>query len=605
MRKKVLISLLILIVATTALTACNKRNKPTPSATYGDIYVQHGGFSKKTSVDSARTITLDKGVIPYYTGKNDKREYTDAYDKENGVLKVRKDTLGEDGKTVVSSTFGFISLKTKKLIGQDVKFNSDFFVENGFIGVNFSGTYELYKSDGTLLHQVSATSKNVSEMFMTLSENYYAVSNGNDDWQIYSAKNLLVPVAGGKKFNTKYVDQSDNKEYSVSYIAVDDYIVETRMVKASWTNPNGSILDIIVYDALSGKELTSFFRGLTPKTGTIRASFYLGNGKFYCYEQNNSTKDDGYQYKVLTNPEKENVDERYSYHKISVWTYDVRTSTKTLIVPDRIFSTIINKYYKKDVGRDISNYINEGYSWVSVGISRDKDRVATQNQQYVIDSDLNIYVSLNDKSGSATNYDKGSSDYRYVKLTFIDGYGFDEESSGDLIIYDTKGNTVFRKEGDYSKMFYNNGIVTALKNVKGTKYAVAYKLDGTVVFDETRGYADLVGGNFNNDRIAFYGKYTIVKKGTGYFLVDNNGRDIGNPSLKDMFFRTDSYGAQTPFFFNGVYVTKDTTNKLGLKNYDGDIIFENKFESVIIDSRKYGEVIFYAKENDTWKVYFL
>lgn len=132
---------------------------------------------------------------------------------------------------------------------------------------------------------------------------------------------------------------------------------------------------------------------------------------------------------------------------------------------------------------------------------------------------MNIYVSLSDKSGSATRYDEGSNDYRYVKLTFVDGYGFDEDSTSDLIIYDKQGNTVLRKEGTYSKVFYNNGIVTAVKEVAdGSKYVVAYKLDGTVVFDETRKYSDIVGSTYNNDRLAFVGKYAMVKKARHTFL---------------------------------------------------------------------------------------
>ena len=240
---------------------------------------------------------------------------------------------------------------------------------------------------------------------------------------------------------------------------------------------------------------------------------------------------------------------------------------------------------------------------VSVAITRDADRVATQDQQYVIDSNMNIYVSLSDKSGSATRYDEGSNDYRYVKLTFVDGYGFDEDSTSDLIIYDKQGNTVLRKEGTYSKVFYNNGIVTAVKEVAdGSKYVVAYKLDGTVVFDETRKYSDIVGSTYNNDRLAFVGKYAMVKKGTTYLLVDNTGRDVGNPSVSDMY--TTKRGA---FFFNGVYVTQDKkTLKFGLKNYDGDVIFENQFKEVIIDAKRFGDVAFYAKdENGVWNVYFV
>ena len=201
MRKKVLLSLLILIIAASVLTACNsgsgKKNKgkdKNPAVTYGDIYVQHGGFYKKTSVDNARTITLPEGLMPYYEEKgtvNTYKEYVDAYDKENGVFKVRKDILGENGK-VASSRYGFVSLKTKNLIGSGAVYSADFFVENGFIGAYNADTnkYELFRNDGTRLNvPVSADSKKTSEMFMTLSEDYFALSDGNNSWQIYAANN--------------------------------------------------------------------------------------------------------------------------------------------------------------------------------------------------------------------------------------------------------------------------------------------------------------------------------------------------------------------------------------------------------------------------------
>lgn len=607
MRKKVLLSLLILIIAASVLTACNKNKGNNPAVTYGDIYVQHGGIVRKTDYDHNRSFTLPEGLKPYYVVNKSTTEYTDAYDRENGVLKVRKDTYNEDGDKVVSYRVGFISLKTKQIIGNGAVYSSDFFVQNGFIGAynTETATYEFYRNDGTLLRSVKADSKKTTDMFMTLSEEYVALSNGNDDWQIYYAGNTASPVAGGKRFTTYYCDADSDKDYTVSYIVADNYLIATRMIKASSVFSKDAVVDVIAYDLASGNEITSMFKGIGAyKSGATRAAYYLGGGKFYCYEQMSSTKDDGYQYKVLTDPDEEELDDRYSYYKISVWTYDMTTGAKTLIVPDRIFSTIVNKYYKKSVGNDLSAYINNGYSWVSVAITRDSDRVATQDQQYVIDSNLNIYVSLSDKSGSATRYDEGSDDYRYVKLTFIDGYGFDEDSTGDLIVYDKQGNTVLRKEGTYSKVFYNNGIVTAIKEVAdGNKYAVAYKLDGTVVFDETRKYADIVGSTYNNDRMAFVGKYAVVKKGTSYLLVDSNGRDVGNPSIDDMFLNKKSQ----PFFFNGVYVTQDKkTLKFGLKNYDGDVILENQFSEIVIDSRKYGDVVFYAKdENGVWNVYFV
>lgn len=607
MRKKVLLSLLILIIAASVLTACNKDKDKNPAVTYGDIYVQHGGIVRKTDYDHDRSFVLDEGLMPYYEKKstfNTYDEYAAAYDKENGVLKVRKDTKNEKDNGD-SYRVGFVSLKTKRLIGGGAVYSADFFVENGFIGAHNpeTSTYELFRNDGTVLYSGKSTAKKTSEMFMTLSEDYYALSDGNDSWQIYAANNSASPVAGGKKFSTDYFDEQAQKTYDVSYIVADNYIIATRMIKATW-GPKVAVVDVVAYDLASGNEITSMFKGIGAySSGAIRAAYYLGGGKFYCYERTSSTKDDGYQYKVF-DPDEKDPEKQYTYHKIMVWTYDMATGKKTLVIPDRIFSVIVNKYYKQSVKGDIREYINNGYSWVSVAITRDADRVATQDQQYVIDSNLNIYVSLSDKSGSATRYDEDSNDYRYVKLTFVDGYGFDEDSTADLIIYDKQGNTVLRKEGTYSKVFYNNGIVTAVKEVEdGSKYVVAYKLDGTVVFDETRKYSDIAGSNYNNDRLAFVGKYAMVKKGTTYYLVDNTGRDIGNPSVSDMFINKNNQ----PLFFNGVYVTQDKkTSKFGLKNYDGDVIFENIFTSVIIDARKYGDVIFYAKdENGVWNVYFV
>ena len=91
MRKKVLLSLLILIIAASVLTACNKGKDKNPAVTYGDIYVQHGGIVRKTDYDHDRSFVLPEGLMPYYEEKgtvNTYKEYVDAYDKENGCVEL-------------------------------------------------------------------------------------------------------------------------------------------------------------------------------------------------------------------------------------------------------------------------------------------------------------------------------------------------------------------------------------------------------------------------------------------------------------------------------------------------------------------------------------
>lgn len=155
------------------------------------------------------------------------------------------------------------------------------------------------------------------------------------------------PLLAAKVFNLLF-RRAGAKAYDVSYIVADNYIIATRMIKATSVFSKDAVVDVVAYDLASGNEITSLFNGVGAySSGAIRAAYYLGGDKFYCYEQTSSTKDDGYQYKVLTKPEEEEIDKRYTYYKISVWTYDMKSGAKTLIVPDRIFSTIVNKYYKR------------------------------------------------------------------------------------------------------------------------------------------------------------------------------------------------------------------------------------------------------------------
>ena len=93
-----------------------------------------------------------------------------------------------------------------------------------------------------------------------------------------------------------------------------------------------------------------------------------------------------------------------------------------------------------------------------------------------------------------------------------------------------------------------------------------------------------------------------MRKNRNYYLVDSSGNDAGNPDISDMY-----VSSGTAYFFSGVYMSKDkTTGKLGLKTYDGTVIYDNVFSSAVIDKRNFGKVVFYGCDADgNWTVYLV
>lgn len=99
------------------LTACNKGKDKNPAVTYGDIYVQHGGIVRKVDYDHDRSFVLPEGLMPYYEEKgtvNTYKEYVNAYDKENGVLRSGKTSSARTARSLRPGTVSS-ALKRKPL----------------------------------------------------------------------------------------------------------------------------------------------------------------------------------------------------------------------------------------------------------------------------------------------------------------------------------------------------------------------------------------------------------------------------------------------------------------------------------------------------------
>lgn len=588
MRKKLIFILIAVLILAASLTAC--RPKPVEkSVNYGDIYVTHSGISPYTKAELA--VTLPEGVEPLSVKENNSSTYGFAYLEDYDLLVCQRSvTEGEGDEEKTYLLYGFYSFSKGGFLGTGVDY-PEYGVKYGMITLgDTDNNCLLMKTDGTFIFdlgdniKLEGSEKSVSEVIIPLSEKYIAVRSATEYYKIYDINGREKTQADGSDWtlNSKYFGKE-----TFGLKAVDDYIVSTRYDGTTQLK----VKSVKIYDIVEGKELYDVFadRGAYDSK-LIRAVFYLGNGRFYCSQTQTSTKEDGYQYEYDG-----------KFYKILQWTYDAAKNERgSFLSPDLVFSVITNKYYSDEVGRDIGYYLKDGYSFVEIAFDRKSDKTVTVDQ-FVIDSNLNIYVSLVSHRGSASVYDANSQDYRDVKLMFIGDIGFSTEGSGELMIYDTRGNTIFKKDGNFSETFYNNGIVTAKRKFdSGKSYYAAYYIDGREVFNaESRRYQQFS---------AYVGNYALAQTSDGaVILVDRNGRAVSE--VNDIY----KSSSGVLFYKAGVYVsfekkTDPDTNKeanyYGLKAYDGTVLIQNEFKSVVIDKRGTNTVLFFAQTADKrWSLY--
>ena len=200
-----------------------------------------------------------------------------------------------------------------------------------------------------------------------------------DDGVVFSIKSKYYGIV---KYNT----------YIFGLKAVDDYLVSSTYYSSYSTRKTQ---DAIYYDLTTAKEVCNVFleRGTFDTSTQLREAFYLGDGKLYCYQQETSTKDNGY---TFSSGEK--------YYKILIWTYDLVTGKKVVQSPDLIYYSIINKYNQEQTTLSNFDYIvKDGYSLGNLVYLRNADKTVN-NDQYLIDSNLNVYVSAFTHAGTASKY---------------------------------------------------------------------------------------------------------------------------------------------------------------------------------------------------------
>lgn len=591
LKKRYVLALAVIMLLAVIFVGCNPKRNPDIAVSYGDIYVSNNSITPYSS--SELIVELPAGVSPYYTTSSNiigssAKIYDGAYIAGYNLLTCMKKT----GDTV---SYGVYLLDDKKFAGEGVVY-TDISVTFGYIVCadihgkiyvfDHLGNEIITAADGYTLPSGTKT----TQYLIPISEDYFALLYSGKIYKILDKNGNEIKKSDGNSWTISSDFYGNSSISTFGLKAVDDYIISTVYSGTTALSVN----EVSVYSVAERAKIYDVFDNYGDyASAKVRAAFYLGDGKMYCYQSTKSDADAYTYYYADSEGTKQ-------YYKISVWYYDLAASIKRDMAPDTVYSTIINKYYSADTPLAIESYLKDGYSYVSAAYKRAADK-SVSAEQYIIDSDLNTYVSMLSHEGISTVYDKNSEGYRDVLLTFVGNIGFSTDSTGDILLYDDGGNTILRIDGVFSNVFYNNGIVTALQTFydsegkESGKYYAAFNLDGTPVFDaESQGYTEFS---------AFVGGYALAKDSdNNVFIVDKYGIESAVTgsilnSNKKIIYKT------------GVYSTKGTidgVSGIGLKSYSGAVIFDNVYYQTYLQKSGTNTLYCYtlsAKTDGVWRIY--
>lgn len=591
LKKRYVLVFAAIILLAVIFVGCNPNRNPDIATSYGDIYVSNDSIVPYSA--SELIVELPDGVTPYYTTSSSiigssTKIYDGAYIAGYNLLTCMKKV----GDTV---NYGVYLLDDKKFAGEGVVY-TDISVTYGYIVCadaddkvylfDHLGNEIITAADGYTLPSGTKT----TQYLIPISENYFALLYSGTIYKILDKNGTEIKNSDGSSWTISSDFYGNSSISTFGLKAADDYIISTVYSGTTALSVN----EVSVYSIANRAKIYNAFDNRGDYASTkVRAAFYLGDGKMYCY-QSIKSDDEAYTYYYTDSEGTKH------YYKISVWYYDLVTSAKRDLAPDTVYSTIINKYYSADTPLAVENYLKDGFSYVSAAYKRAEDK-SVSAEQYIIDSDLRTYVSMISHEGISTVYDKNSKDYRDVLLTFVGHIGFSTDNSGDILLYDDGGNTILRIDGVFSNVFYNNGIVTALQTFydaegkEAGKYYAAFNLDGTPVFDaESQKYAELS---------AFVGGYALAKDSdNNVFIVDKYGIES---AVTDSILNSN----KKIIYKTGVYSTKGTINNvsgIGLKSYSGTVIFDNMFYQTYLQKSGTNTLYCYtlsAKTDGVWRIY--
>ena len=575
------IALLVFIVLTLSLAAaflpaCNK----TPKYTVSDIYKSHAQESGFTS--ATKILDFPEGVKPY-GGKSSKINYANAYLPSVNCLVVQK-TDGSKllglydlkGKEVLPINFTEISVKQGYILAREQGGNVILAGPNGEVVLSATpkdSGYEIKNAKGeTLALSLNFdTSNDMSLLIRPMSAKYVAVRTNVQKVAFVGADGQIVAA-------TEY--EGNMSEFKT----VDDYVVR------SFTE--NSLPTVCVY-RIGEKAVVSGGRIVAATEDAVLNVTYVGGNNFYCAEMVKLAK---------SSASDETAEEDYDYIdlsgnkcKISIFGFNAKTGEKKTMSDEMIFSSIVNGYYEEESGIEISKYLNDGFSYVSVGLVK-TDGKKTQFEAFIIDENFNVVASMTTEYGKFNPSADGTA-YRDMLIEYSGGIGIGvTNEKGPLAVYDRNGKCVlFKDDASYSKISFGGGVVTALKTAAdGTARYVAYGLDGSEIVGFEQGFTALT---------KFVGGYAVgvaknYSSSTDCLIVAADGK----------VYPSQTYASKSTYFYcPGAQVSKNSEGKFGLLSVAEIpvLLVDYVADNVILTNYDGGVVIYYTEIGGAYSAYLL
>lgn len=575
------IALLVFIVLTLSLAAaflpaCNK----TPKYTVSDIYKSHAQESGFTS--ATKILDFPEGVKPY-GGKSSKINYANAYLPSVKCLVVQK-TDGSKllglydlkGKEVLPINFTEISVKQGYILAREQGGNVILAGPNGEVVLSATpkdSGYEIKNAKGeTLALSLNFDASNdMSLLIRPMSGKYVAIRTNVQKVAFVGADSQIVAA-------TEY--EGNMSEFKT----VDDYVVR------SFTE--NSLPTVCVY-RIGEKAVVSGGRIVAATEDAVLNVTYVGGNNFYCAEMVKLAK---------SSASDETAEEDYDYIdlsgnkcKISIFGFNAKTGEKKTMSDEMIFSSIVNGYYEEESGIEISKYLNDGFSYVSVGLVK-TDGKKTQFEAFIIDENFNVVASMTTEYGKFNPSADGTA-YRDMLIEYTGGIGIGvTNEKGPLAVYDRNGKCVlFKDDASYSKISFGGGVVTALKTAAdGTARYVAYGLDGSEIVGFEQGFTALT---------KFVGGYAIgvaknYSSSTDCLIVAADGK----------VYPSQTYASKSTYFYcPGAQVSKNSEGKFGLLSVAEIpvLLVDYVADNVILTNYDEGVVIYYTEIGGAYSAYLL
>ena len=579
MKRKIALTIFIVLTLSLAaafLPACNK----TPKYTVSDVYKSHAQESGFTS--ATKILDFPEGVKPY-GGKSSKINYANAYLPSVKCLVVQK-TDGSKllglydlkGKEVLPINFTEISVKQGYILAREQGGNVILAKPNGEVVLSATpkdSGYEIKNAKGeTLALSLNFDASNdMSLLIRPMSGKYVAIRTNVQKVAFVGADGQIVAA-------TEY--EGNMSEFKT----VDDYVVR------SFTE--NSLPTVCVY-RIGEKAVVSGGRIVAATEDAVLNVTYVGGNNFYCAEMVKLAK---------SSASDETAEEDYDYIdlsgnkcKINIFGFNAKTGEKKTMSDEMIFSSIVNGYYEEESGIEISKYLNDGFSYVSVGLVK-TDGKKTQFEAFIIDENFNVVASMTTEYGKFNPSADGTA-YRDMLIEYTGGIGIGvTNEKGPLAVYDRNGKCVlFKDDASYSKINFGGGVVTALKTTAdGTARYVAYGLDGSEIVGFEQGFTALT---------KFVGGYAV-----GVAKNYSSSSDCLIVAADGKVYPSQTYASKSTYFYcPGAQVSKNSEGKFGLLSVAEIpvLLVDYVADNVILTNYDGGVVIYYTEIGGAYSAYLL